>query len=481
MMTALQAITTLPGRGVFFLRHSFIPHEGNNHQPLALRPSALRVYSVALIISKLVLTGFLYAIYPSPGSFAELTEAKILQLTNASRKAQGLPALVLDAKLNGSAHAKAQDMLQQAYFDHTNPNGKKFWQWIRQAGYTYTTAGENLAMDFTTAESAHGALMASPTHRANLLKSAYRDIGLAVVQGEFRGRKTIILVEHFGAAPALAKQRQKPSPAAPAAPQPVAVPEAKIAGTTTEVAPSVPALQAQLIGMSEEQYAAAPETTVPVWVEFRNAGTSAWTRSGQGGVMLVPNDDAAQSFQDSSWVSSDRVTALGQEAVAANTTARFSFTLRIPGITGDYQPQFALVQTATGEAIPGGVVTLPITAAAATPVAATQPDVAAPAVETVGESDQPLVVPVTDTSVPLVVGTETGSSDWQRLLIDMMERFYWAFLLFLGTALLLNIFIKIQLQHHHIILQSLFVLALTAFLALMKFHFAERIAHTLVT
>ncbi len=41
--------------------------------------------------------------------------------------------------------------------------------------------------------------MASPTHRDNILKSEYRDIGLAVVNGNLNGQETTLVVQMFGA------------------------------------------------------------------------------------------------------------------------------------------------------------------------------------------------------------------------------------------------------------------------------------------
>ena len=54
------------------------------------------------------------------------------------------------------------------------------WSWIEKENYDYNYAGENLAMDFQSAEKMEEAWMASPTHRANILNGKYREIGMAV-------------------------------------------------------------------------------------------------------------------------------------------------------------------------------------------------------------------------------------------------------------------------------------------------------------
>lgn len=43
--------------------------------------------------------------------------------------------------------------------------------------------GENLAKGFDSATSTHEALMASPTHRANILKAEYRQVGIGEACG----------------------------------------------------------------------------------------------------------------------------------------------------------------------------------------------------------------------------------------------------------------------------------------------------------
>ena len=129
---------------------------------------------------------------------SEITPAKILELTNQSRIQEGLPALSVSTELSKAAEAKAHDMLLYDYFAHTSPKGIDPWYWIKKSGYEYEYAGENLAMDFLSAEAVHRALINSATHRANILNSHYKEIGIAAVSGEFENRTTTIVVEMFG-------------------------------------------------------------------------------------------------------------------------------------------------------------------------------------------------------------------------------------------------------------------------------------------
>lgn len=129
---------------------------------------------------------------------SSITPENIATLASNERIANNLNGLKYDARLAAAAQAKAYDMIEKDYWDHFGPNGETPWQFISGAGYTYVYAGENLAKGFSTAEGVHQAWMASPTHRANLLNENYRDIGVAVVEGELSGENVILVVQMFG-------------------------------------------------------------------------------------------------------------------------------------------------------------------------------------------------------------------------------------------------------------------------------------------
>ena len=130
---------------------------------------------------------------------ADITAQRMIELTNKSRAESGLLPLKANDKLTAAAAAKVDDMFKFQYFDHNSPSGITPWHWIKSAGYDYLYAGENLAIDFVTAEGTHMALMRSITHRDNILKPNYVEIGVAVKKGIFEGNESIIIVEQFGA------------------------------------------------------------------------------------------------------------------------------------------------------------------------------------------------------------------------------------------------------------------------------------------
>jgi uncharacterized protein YkwD len=103
----------------------------------------------------------------------------VLLLTNSARSSAGGPGLVLDALLTAVAHAHARDMAERAYFDHTSPEGKTFSQRLRESGASYSTAGENIARNFS-AKGAVDAWLNSTGHRQNMLNPAFRRLGVGV-------------------------------------------------------------------------------------------------------------------------------------------------------------------------------------------------------------------------------------------------------------------------------------------------------------
>jgi uncharacterized protein YkwD len=118
---------------------------------------------------------------------------------NDERKEHGTEALILDDQLTAMAKRKANDMFTHQYFAHDSPSGVGVEELAARVGYDYLLVGENLALgNFTSSAEIVQAWMDSPGHRANLLKSQYSHIGIAVVEGMFEGDRVWIAVQEFG-------------------------------------------------------------------------------------------------------------------------------------------------------------------------------------------------------------------------------------------------------------------------------------------
>lgn len=322
------------------LKNSFIPNDSNDHRPKILRPKSLATIAVVAVTLKLAVTGLLFTAYPNQAQLAAIVSSNMIRLTNQSRAEAGLPPLNESSALASFAKIKGEDMIERNYFAHDTPDGKRPWEWIDRGEYDYIYAGENLAMDFVTAEVVHEAFMKSPSHRRNILNPNYQDIGVAVLKGEIDGHQTILLVNFFGS------ERANTAPIA----------------TTQE-----------------------PSDLEPVEADQDTPSNVAGV---EAPVEPIPQNIAAENPE------------LGVEGSH-------------PGI---------------------------------------------------------IVVTTKDTNARALV-------DW---VVEYSNIFFIAFLIFMLISLALNVFVKVQVQHASVILQSSVVIALLIALLLVKFHFVEKVASQLL-
>ncbi len=184
-----------------FVPHQHIPLDGSgevvHHRAHALNQGALLGYLVVFILT---IAGFYFLRINAPQILgtAQYTGEQIIQLTNIKRAEYGLSPLVSNPLLSLAASAKADDMFSDSYWAHYSPSGKTPWKFITEAGYKYIYAGENLARDFNDPVDVVNAWMASPTHRSNVLDENFKEIGVAVENGNLSGREGVLVVQMFG-------------------------------------------------------------------------------------------------------------------------------------------------------------------------------------------------------------------------------------------------------------------------------------------
>jgi len=159
------------------------------------------------IISLFIFLGlFVAVVFSSTPAYAAYSSGTLVTLTNSERAKAGLGALSVNSALTSAATAKANDMLAKGYFAHTSPDGRTPWDFITAAGYDYVYAGENLAIGYSSASELMSAWMNSQTHRDNILNPNFREIGIAVVSGQYNGAETTIVAQEFGAQVAAEEQ-----------------------------------------------------------------------------------------------------------------------------------------------------------------------------------------------------------------------------------------------------------------------------------
>jgi hypothetical protein len=268
----------------------FIPDKSNDHQPHLLKKRAvLRILLVVFFIEALLLFQ-IFVVFTKTNFLASVLPNVLVDLANSDRQEQSLGVLKVNPLLEEAAKLKAQDMASKGYFSHTTPDGKTPWYWLDQVGYNYTSAGENLAVNFFDSQDIDSAWMNSASHRANILNNKFTEIGIATANGVYQGKDTIFVVQFFGrpasivAAPAVKKEIvAQPAPAKAVASAPN--PKSEVLGSSQNVS-SQPAVQKEMfidigdnnkIATIEKQPATA--SAAPVVISQNQAGNqSSWLK-----------------------------------------------------------------------------------------------------------------------------------------------------------------------------------------------------------
>jgi uncharacterized protein YkwD len=140
-------------------------------------------------IKKKILLAFLASfalLGPAAGAQARTlssSEASLLQTMNAVRTSHHLAPLRLDVRLLRAARGHSADMMQRQYFAHGSVADRVLAQGARGPLF-----GEDLA--WGTGVGARWAVdqwLASPHHRAVLLRPGFRRVGMGIAFGTFAG------------------------------------------------------------------------------------------------------------------------------------------------------------------------------------------------------------------------------------------------------------------------------------------------------
>lgn len=126
-----------------------------------------RVLSLALVAAALTTL----AVAVARPAVASSTESAFVSRINSARAAAGLPALTVSADLSSYARSHSASMASRRSLFHTSN-----WSVI----CCWRSIAENIGKG-TSVSSLSSAFMSSPTHRANILDPAMRQVGVGVV------------------------------------------------------------------------------------------------------------------------------------------------------------------------------------------------------------------------------------------------------------------------------------------------------------
>jgi uncharacterized protein YkwD len=141
------------------------------HRGLEMRRGLVRIVAVAALTTGLAAT----TVGASTPANAQLRRAKMLAWVNHSRVEHHVPQLRMVRSVVGLAHAHNVAMAQKDRLFHTSDLGYK----LRYVDWH--SWGENVGAGVTP-YGLFKAYMASPEHRANMLSTGFRRVGINFVQ-----------------------------------------------------------------------------------------------------------------------------------------------------------------------------------------------------------------------------------------------------------------------------------------------------------
>jgi hypothetical protein len=155
------------------------------------------------------LVGGLFAL-ASPGTAITDDEGVLASLVNGARSSAGLPPMAVSGALSDVARQHSASMASAGSISHTG----SLTGVVGAVVPDWTSVGENVAVSGSVTE-AHNALMASATHRANVLGD-FNVLGVGVVRS---GDGRVWVTELFAKTPTMVVE-----PPPPPAPEPVLAP-----------------------------------------------------------------------------------------------------------------------------------------------------------------------------------------------------------------------------------------------------------------
>ena len=141
------------------------------------------------------------SLYSAPAATPQISsgiENSLLNLINQIRAQNGVPYLTGNASLTNIARSRSSEMINRNYFSHSTPDGKNIYNILIENGIGYAYAGENIYQCSPAYYGSESAIintwLSSSFHRANLLNSEYRQVGIGIVDGGGKRIVTIVLL-----------------------------------------------------------------------------------------------------------------------------------------------------------------------------------------------------------------------------------------------------------------------------------------------
>ena len=156
---------------------------------------------VAVIAAVLLSAAVFGAATPVARAGAGTNERALYQLIDLVRAQHGLARLRVQPALGSAARAHSREMVRRHYFSHSSASGMSYATRILRAGYRRSgcmswSVSEVIGWGKGARGSPQAVLsgwLASPIHRAIILGSRWRDVGLGCVRGTYHGYSGVLM------------------------------------------------------------------------------------------------------------------------------------------------------------------------------------------------------------------------------------------------------------------------------------------------
>jgi uncharacterized protein YkwD len=147
----------------------------------------LRTYGITAALGVFTMGGVLPQCEPPPPPppVVQVSDVQnaVVATVNQHRAQAGRAGVAIDARLTAAAQRQSDDMARRQTMTHSGGDGSDGGTRIRNAGYGWSTWGENVAAGQSAPAEVMSAWLNSPGHRANILNGGMVHIGVAATTG----------------------------------------------------------------------------------------------------------------------------------------------------------------------------------------------------------------------------------------------------------------------------------------------------------
>lgn len=118
---------------------------------------------------------------------AAINQARLSGMTCGATYYGPTTAITWNDRIGSAASRHSNDMAAKDFFSHTGSDGSSTGDRLTQAGYIWSTYGENIAVGYSTPAAVVQAWLNSEGHCRNIMNPAYLEIGAGVATGIYRG------------------------------------------------------------------------------------------------------------------------------------------------------------------------------------------------------------------------------------------------------------------------------------------------------